>query len=277
MADKSPAFQFYARDYLADENVMFMELEEEGAYVRLMAFCWLEGSIPSDLQLLARLCKIDPERMARLWPALEPCFEEHPGDPSRLVHPRLEREREKQADHRERMSEAGKKGAERRWKKRRKSMKPQQDDSLAIARPSFENGHPNAIAMASDSSAVCSLQSATAVEDITSCLPPDTGGQEFSTYWKVDREIILAIWHLGSETVTIKGEEIGMGLEATIHRELCLAHGGETVSGALPFIRQAEDIPADQPISLRLPESRPEVLNRCIGLWHKSTLTEGAA
>jgi len=48
IASKSPAFQFYAADYLADENVQLMTLEEEGAYIRALAYCWREGSIPSD-------------------------------------------------------------------------------------------------------------------------------------------------------------------------------------------------------------------------------------
>lgn len=116
------------------------------------------------------------------------------------------------------------------------------------------------------------------LESKTSSLPPDTGGHDFSTFRNQDHDVILQIWHLGNETVTINGEQISMALEMHIRRELCRKYDEETVSGALPFIRQAEpDIPADEPISLRLPESRPEVMNRCIGLWHKSTLTEGVA
>ena len=34
-----------------------MSLEEEGCYIRLLAYCWREGSIPSDLDKLSRLCK----------------------------------------------------------------------------------------------------------------------------------------------------------------------------------------------------------------------------
>jgi len=54
---KVPAFQFYAADYLADEHVQLMTLEEEGAYIRALAYCWREGSIPADPEALSRLLK----------------------------------------------------------------------------------------------------------------------------------------------------------------------------------------------------------------------------
>lgn len=252
MAEKRPAFQWYPKDYLTDERVVPMTLEEEGAYRRLMDYCWLHGSLPNDMARLAAMCKASADHMAELWPAIEPCFQLVE---NRWIHPRLEIERRKQDNYRKAKSKAGKRGAKARWEKE-------------------ENGTAIVLPMANDSSAVCSLQSATAVEDTKpSCLPPDTGGQEFSTYFKMDHECVLTIWHLGSETITIDGKEITMALEMHIRRQLCLARGEETVSGALPFIRQAEpDIGADVPISLRLAESRPEVMARCIGLWHKSTL-----
>ena len=52
---KAPAFMFYAGDYLSSSRVTLMSLEEEGAYIRLLAHCWLHGSIPSDPDLIARL------------------------------------------------------------------------------------------------------------------------------------------------------------------------------------------------------------------------------
>ena len=52
--------------------------------------------------------------MSTLWPAIEPCFREHPDDPTRLIHPRLEKEREKQENFTRKMSEAGQKGARKR-------------------------------------------------------------------------------------------------------------------------------------------------------------------
>jgi hypothetical protein len=44
---KAPAFQFYAADWLADEAASVMSLEEEGAYIRDLCYCWREGSIPA--------------------------------------------------------------------------------------------------------------------------------------------------------------------------------------------------------------------------------------
>ncbi len=112
---KSPAFQFYPKDFLSDEKQMVMELAEAGAYVRLMCVCWKEGSIPADLRRLAKLCGApSTRRMRTLWPAIEPCFREHPDDATRLIHPRLEEEREKQENFTRKMSEAGQRGARKR-------------------------------------------------------------------------------------------------------------------------------------------------------------------
>jgi len=114
----SPAFQFYAADYLADVNVQLMTLEEEGCYIRLLSFCWREGSIPSDEALLSRLSKGASTTVVRV---VAKCFNQHPEDASRLIHPRLEQEREKQRIWREKSVEGGRKSAEKRQQKQSKS------------------------------------------------------------------------------------------------------------------------------------------------------------
>jgi uncharacterized protein YdaU (DUF1376 family) len=55
MSNKSPAFQFYPQDYLSSARVAEMSLEEEGAYIRLLCYCWTTGSIPADPERCARL------------------------------------------------------------------------------------------------------------------------------------------------------------------------------------------------------------------------------
>jgi uncharacterized protein YdaU (DUF1376 family) len=102
--ERSPAFQFYPKDFLTDVHVVSMTLQELGAYIKLLCLCWLERSLPVEPDALARLCRVSPACFSRIWPALEPCFTVSEG---RLVQPRMEREREKQAGFRRRASAGG--------------------------------------------------------------------------------------------------------------------------------------------------------------------------
>jgi uncharacterized protein YdaU (DUF1376 family) len=117
MAKRAPAFQFYPSDFISDEHVALMSLEQRGAYITLLCYCWREGSIPADMGLLGRLCAVDGQAMTTLWPGLKSCFIEADGDASRLLNPRLEIERRKQDEHRQKLSEAGKAGANSTWGK----------------------------------------------------------------------------------------------------------------------------------------------------------------
>jgi uncharacterized protein YdaU (DUF1376 family) len=98
---KSPAFQFYAAEYLADENVQLMTLEEEGCYIRMLAYCWREGSIPAEHRLLSRLCKNASDQVLT---SVEHRFKKQG---TRLVHLRLEMERKKQKKFNKKKSMAG--------------------------------------------------------------------------------------------------------------------------------------------------------------------------
>lgn len=106
-AEKAPAFQFYPKDFLMDGNVSGMSLQERGAYITLLCICWLEGSLPADVGRLANIVGTPRKAFAKFWPAISVCFQEQ-GD--RLLHGRLELERQKQAEFRQRQSENGGKG-----------------------------------------------------------------------------------------------------------------------------------------------------------------------
>lgn len=112
---KTPAFQFYPTDFLADENVVLMSNAELGCYIRLICHCWREGSIPSEVAKIARMCGENVQDMTELWPAIMKCFTSSLEETGRLIHPRLQKERLKQLEHRIERAEAGKKGAEARW------------------------------------------------------------------------------------------------------------------------------------------------------------------
>ena len=101
---KSPAFQFYPGDFLADRNVAAMTMEERGVYVTLLCFQWIDGPLPSDTNRLARMVHIAPEAFARLWESLTPCFDVVTG--TTIANGRLERERGFQAEGRSKRLEA---------------------------------------------------------------------------------------------------------------------------------------------------------------------------
>jgi len=109
---KRPAFQFYPGDWLGSQRVALLSLEEEGAYLRLLASCWQHGSIPSDPEKIARL--IGKGASTTLATTLATMFQPHPYESALLVHDRLEREREKQDAWAEKSREGGRKSAEKR-------------------------------------------------------------------------------------------------------------------------------------------------------------------
>lgn len=103
---KAPAFQFYAAEYLADMNVQLLTLEQEGAYIRLLAFCWREGRVPNNDLRLAALCK---GCKVAILAAVKALFE--PTDDGQfLIHKRLEKERAKHDAFRERQTQNGARG-----------------------------------------------------------------------------------------------------------------------------------------------------------------------
>jgi uncharacterized protein YdaU (DUF1376 family) len=107
---RAPAFQFYPKDFLADERVRLMSMPERGVYITAICLCWSEGTLPADSQTLSRLMGMPVTAFRKLWPALEGCFRVSPRDASRLIHPRLERERQKQRAYRRRQADNGRKG-----------------------------------------------------------------------------------------------------------------------------------------------------------------------
>lgn len=112
--NKSPAFQWYPKDILSSARVQEMTLAEEGAYRRLLDFCWLNGSVPSDEKRAARLIgKGATPEIAKVALAM---FIAHPTEPDKMIHDRLDIERIKQLNN----SEARRLASEARWNKQGK-------------------------------------------------------------------------------------------------------------------------------------------------------------
>ena len=148
--EKTPAFQFYPKDWLSDINVIRMSLEQRGMYIHLLSFCWLEGSIPADPKEVCLLLGMGQEysidEFKGAWALVASCFELSQKDPSRLVHLRLEKERKKQDEWKKKSVSGGKASAKARQPKDKSSVK---GGVRVVEPPLVPNGN----------TAVCSLQS----------------------------------------------------------------------------------------------------------------------
>jgi hypothetical protein len=89
---KRPAYQWYPADAESDEVYRLMTYEQEGVYRRLLDHQWMEGSIPSDPQVIASLLpKMARDRFLEIWPLVSGKF--RPRGTDRLVNDKLEIQR----------------------------------------------------------------------------------------------------------------------------------------------------------------------------------------
>jgi uncharacterized protein YdaU (DUF1376 family) len=130
MSDKAPAFQFYASDFLGSTRVMLMTNEQVGAYMFLLCHSWNIGGLPDDDRVLAHLARIPLEEWNELGiNKIMGCFfrDEETG----LLHnEKLEKVRADLGKYKKKLSDAGKRGAKKRWN----------DDSHPNGQA---NSHPN--------------------------------------------------------------------------------------------------------------------------------------
>jgi uncharacterized protein YdaU (DUF1376 family) len=104
---KSPAFQFYPKDFLV--GVMGMPDEQVGIYIRMLAVQWERGGLPSDPKAIKNL-------VGSRKPPSQELLEKFPVNENGLrQNPRMEKERQKQED----FAKSRKEAADRRWEKER--------------------------------------------------------------------------------------------------------------------------------------------------------------
>ncbi len=164
--EKSPAFQWYPKDDLSSMRVTMMTLEEEGAYRRAMNYCWLHGFIPADTRKLALL--IGKGCSPEVAEVVKTMFVEKDGV---LIHERLDKEREKQKDWRQKSSLAGKKSAEtRKSKGHAKTREPKNEVSTNV-QPTL-NQNPT-LHSSSSSSFASSSPSSTSISSSSPQLPAE--------------------------------------------------------------------------------------------------------
>ena len=116
--EQSPAFQFYARDWISDPNRLKMSLDAQGAYVLLYCHCWRGKSIEFDWEILSRLCNCRLDKIKKIWPKIQHLFEQikpKHEDKTYLICIQAEEERKEQEKNRRLKQKAGRLGAKVRW------------------------------------------------------------------------------------------------------------------------------------------------------------------
>ena len=84
--EQSPAFQFYAGDWISDPNRLKMSLDEQGAYVLLYCHCWRGFTIEFDWEILSRLCNCRLDKIQKIFPKIEHMFEKKKDEKTKKIH-----------------------------------------------------------------------------------------------------------------------------------------------------------------------------------------------
>lgn len=155
---RRPSFQFYPGDWLSSLTISTFSAAEVGAYIQLLCYAWLSDDcgLPDDDKVLAQISKLGEDWAGASGRLVRSQFRAEDG---RLYNARLLEEREKQDKYRANQSEAGRKGAQKRWGKQRPRNANRHShanraatDGVAMATPSFPNGDPTNSPMAKNSS-----------------------------------------------------------------------------------------------------------------------------
>ncbi len=112
MPNPVPYMPFWVADWLASQDVAGMSLAAQGAYLRLLAFQWQDGSLANDKRTLERLLGVRSSDFEEIWQEVSPMFPENAA--GRLENERCASEREKAFLKVQKNREAGSKGGEKK-------------------------------------------------------------------------------------------------------------------------------------------------------------------
>ncbi len=108
--DKTEWLKFYHRDFFGDENVLCMNNQEVGIYMRFLAFQWDNRTLPIDIESLAGIAREPVVVMKEIWEKsrIKNCY--IVTDEGRMYNPRLQLEWEDMVEKYEKRAKSGSKG-----------------------------------------------------------------------------------------------------------------------------------------------------------------------
>ena len=100
-------------DLWKGESVRKLSMAARAVYLDMLMFQFLEGSLPNDLGLIARLIGCYKEELESVWPEIQDKFKE--AENGRLFNPKMSQVRHEQEEKNELYKTAGSNGAKKRW------------------------------------------------------------------------------------------------------------------------------------------------------------------
>lgn len=196
-----PFFPFYVNDWLGSTTIACLKPEQEGGFIRLLAHSWNKPGcvITDNMEDLTLLSRLDSQALATL---LTKAFVKVQGG---YYNAKLRSVREEYENHSKEMSEAGKKGAEKK-----KLLKLQEKERIAR----LEQGLSKAKAEHKPSSSLS--PSYTEKEDSPLKPPRKTGGHV------VDKKLYIPHFTEFWDTVYPHREGVPTGKRETWEEFLCL-------------------------------------------------------
>lgn len=220
---RSPAFQFWPKDFLSSMRVQAMSVEEVGAYFLLLINSWLQEDqcyLPADDELLRKVSRMVTEQWVTHRSVILSCFEEEDG---RIFNRRLLQVKQEQDAYHENKRASGAKAAAKRWQK----------DGSGIGDP--YHTHSKRIAKRCQKDASSSSSSSSSINSPSGeCVPAPKKGKP--QYTKEDEEKFIDAWNatLGVTQIREWNQERRKSFRAR-----CKEPGGlEKLMAALEHIRK---------------------------------------
>ncbi len=151
MMQKPEWFKMDAAKFLSDGLVDAMSTVELGACFRLLCRQWIDGFIPDDLHLLARLCRLDTAGMREAWMTLSNLFPVM--EPGKRANRYMWIEREKVIADLEHRSDEGTRAARKRWEEARRKRDATVDAEASRSPNADASGSPMPEAMQDETTA----------------------------------------------------------------------------------------------------------------------------
>lgn len=137
--ERPPAFQEYAAAALSAESILMMPLAERGLFWTMRLYCWVNDSLPSDPDSMARVLGIPADELRRvLTDRVRGFFQPAEDKPDRLICVALVRQMEKLLDRREKQAAGGRDAAKSRRLKKNSAI-GNRDSNHAGTNASVEN------------------------------------------------------------------------------------------------------------------------------------------